>query len=137
MPRKRREMKDLPTLWEVPDELWARIESLLAEQDPPKRRGRKRSDARRALDAIIFRLRSGCQWNRLPAEYPDDSSVHRTFQRWVECGVFDRVWATLVEACDELGGVEWRWQAADAAMGKARMGGIWSAPTRLTAPSRA
>ena len=137
VPRKRRETKELPTLWEVPDELWARIEPVLAEQDPPKRTGRKRIDARRALDAIIFRLRSGCQWNRLPADYPDDSSVHRTFQRWVERGVFDRIWATLVESCDELGGLDWQWQAADAAMGKARMGGISSAPIRPTAPSRA
>jgi putative transposase len=28
-----------------------------------------------------------------------------------------------VEACDVLGGVNWQWQAADAAMGQARMGG--------------
>jgi transposase len=43
------------------------------------------------LDAIIFRLRSVCQWNRLPSEFPDDSSVHRTFQHWAGLGVFDRV----------------------------------------------
>ena len=139
MPRKRRETKELPTLWDLPDELWTRIEPVLAEpvlaeQDPPKRTGRKRIDARRALDAIIFRLRSGCQWNRLPADYPDDSSVHRTFQRWVERGVFDRIWATLVEACDELGGLDWQWQAADTALGKARFGGISLVPTRPSAP---
>jgi len=29
----------------------------------------------------------------------------------------------LVEECDELGGVDWKWQAADTAMGKARSGG--------------
>ena len=49
------------------------------ELDPPMRTGRKRIDPRGALDAIIVRLRSGGQWNRLPKEYPDDSSIHRTF----------------------------------------------------------
>ena len=68
-------------------------------------------------------MRSGVQWNQLPKEFGDDSSVHRTFQRWVELDVFDRIWAALVEECEELGGVNWEWQAADTAMGKARLGG--------------
>jgi hypothetical protein len=38
-----------------------------------------------------------------------------------------------VERCDELGGVKWEWQAADGAMGKARLGGTSSAATRPTA----
>jgi putative transposase len=101
-----------------------RIEPILREHDPPKPTGRPRVDQRATLDAVVFRLRTGCQWNRLPAEFPDDSSMHRTFQRWVEKGILDRVWATLVEECEELGGVDWEWQAADGAMGKARFGGI-------------
>ncbi len=123
MRRKRRELKELPTIWRVPDDLWATIEPILAEVDPPKRTGRPRIAARDALDAIIYRLRSGVQWNRLPREFPDDSSVHRTFQRWATLGVFDRIWAAVVGRCDELGGVDWEWQAADAMMGKARLGG--------------
>jgi putative transposase len=133
MGKRRLEAKELPTIWRVPDDLWTRIEPILAEYDPPKATGRKRIDARDALDAIIFRMRSGCQWNHLPKEFPDDSSVHRTFQRWIERGVLDRIWAMLVEACDELGGVNWAWQAADTAMGKARLGGMPSAPTQRIA----
>jgi putative transposase len=110
------------------------LEPILAEQDPPKRTGRKRIEARAALDAILFRLRSGCQWNQLPKDFPDDSSVHRTFQRWIRLGLIERLWATLIAACDELGGVDWQWQAADAALGKARLGGIKSAPIPPTAP---
>ena len=125
MPRRKRETSSpsLPTIWRVTDDLWAKIEPILAEYDPPKRVGRKRIDQRRALDAIIYRLRSGVQWNQLPKEFGDDSSVHRTLQRWVELGVFERIWAALVEECEELGGVNWEWQAADTAMGKARLGG--------------
>jgi transposase len=118
-----RRPKPLPTIWRVPDDLWATVDRVLRELDPPKRTSRKRIDPRRALDAIIFRLRSGCQWNRLPREFPDDSSVHRTFQHWVRLGVFARMWGVLLEAWEDLGGCDWEWQAADGAMGKARMGG--------------
>jgi len=118
----------LGTIWEVPDELWARIEPVILEVDPPRTRGRKRADPRQMLDGIIFRMRSGCQWNQLPKELGDDSTIHRTLQRWVELGVLGRVWAVLVDECQELDGVRWEWQAADAAMGKARLGGTRLVP---------
>ena len=75
------EQKPLPTIWRIPDNLWLIIKPILEEHDPSKSTGRPRIDQRQALDAIVFRMRSGCQWNHLPAEFPDDSSVHRTFQR--------------------------------------------------------
>ncbi len=101
----------LPAIWEVPDDLWERIQPVITEMDPAKSTGRRRANPRRILDGIIFRMRSGCQWNRLPRELGDDSTIHRTFQRWVELGVLERIWAVLVEECKELGGVEWEWQA--------------------------
>jgi putative transposase len=123
MGRRRKKVKPLPTIWHVPDALWDKVEPVVAELDPPKPTGRPRIDLRAALDAIIYRLRTGCQWNQLPKEFPDDSSVHRTFQRWEGLGLLERLWQVLVEDCDELDGVDWQWQAADAAMGKARFGG--------------
>lgn len=92
----------------VPNELWDKLKPIFHEYDPPKLTGRKRIDARAALDAIIFRFRSGCQWNQIPNEFPDDSSVHRTFQQWQQNGVLDRIWAALVEECEELGRVSWQ-----------------------------
>jgi putative transposase len=71
----------LDTIWEVPDDLWQEIEPLIGELDPPKRTGRKREDPRKMLDGIIFRMRSGCQWNQLPKSLGDDSTIHRTLQR--------------------------------------------------------
>jgi putative transposase len=137
MGRPKKIRPPLPPIWEASDELWAIVEPILAEFDPSKPCGRKRIDQRAAFDAIIFRLRTGCQWNHLPAEYPDDSSVHRTFQRWVERGVFDRIWAVVQEACEDLGGCDWEWQAADTAMGKARKGGTRLVRIPLTAPKAA
>lgn len=121
MPDSSTQQKPLPTIWRTPDELWEIIEPILMEHDPPKSTGRPRVNQRAVLDAIIFRMRSGCQWNHLPKEFPDDSSVHRTFQRWVELGVLDLIWEKLIEECEELGGVDFEWQAADGAM-------VWARP---------
>ena len=138
MGRKKREVKVPDTIWEVPDPLWDDvIAPLLEEFYPPAVTGRPRVDLRRVLDGIIYQMRSGCQWNHLPREFGSDSSVHRWFQRFVADGVFETIWAALVDACDDLGGVQWEWQAADGVLGKARFGGTVSAKTRRTAASRA
>jgi len=63
MPESSTQQKPLPTIWRTPDQLWEKIEPILQEHDPPKNTGRPRVDQRAALDAIIFRMRSGCQWN--------------------------------------------------------------------------
>ena len=127
----------LPTLWEVPDDLWIRIEPLLLKEHPPQVTGRKRVDLRRVMDGIIFRLRTGCQWNHIPRVYGSDRTIHRYFQVWCRSGVFERMWALLVAECEELGAVQWQWQAADAAMGKARFGGALSARTPPIAGKKA
>ncbi len=59
MRRKRTKPNELPTIWRVPDDVWQQIKPLVDQYDPPKSTGRKRIDARAALDAIIFRLLSG------------------------------------------------------------------------------
>lgn len=117
------EVTPLPTIWELPDDLWGRIEALLKEFDPPKPTGRKREHPRALLNGIIYRFRSGCQWNHLPQEFGDDATIHRTFQRWVKLQLFELLWIWLAEECDELALVDWEWQAADGWLGKARSGG--------------
>jgi putative transposase len=135
--RKRGRTKQLGVIWNIPDELWARIEPILLADCPPKPTGRKRVDWRRCLDGIVFRMRTGCQWNQLPREFGDDSTVHRWFQRWNRNGVMERIWAELVSACEELGGLSWEWQSADGAMAKARFGGRKQAQTRRIAANLA
>jgi transposase len=112
---------ELPTLWEIPDLLWDNlIAPLLAEFDPPRTKGRRRADPRRCLNGILYRARTGCQWNHLPAEFGDDATVHRTLKRWEEQQIFDRLWALLIYHCEELQAVHWEWQAADGCLNKAR-----------------
>ena len=138
MAKRKKTYEPLPTIWEVNDELWAIIQSILDELDPPAKTGRPRTDARPALNGIIYQMRSGVQWNQLPGQFGDDSSVHRTMQRWITKGVFEYIWAALIENCEELGGVNWEWQSADGTMGKARFGGMMSdrIPRIAASPAR-
>lgn len=138
MARTKRDVNPLPTIWRTPAELWDEvITPILRALDPPRATGRPRIDQRNALDGIIYHLRTGCQWNALPREFGSDSSVHRTFQRWVQNGILHEIWAALIDCCDELDGVEWEWQSADAAMGKARFGGMTSGRTPRIVPKTA
>src|SRR3954471_6648075 len=97
MARKKKARKPLPTIWHASDELWATVEQVLAELDPPARYGPERIDQRAAFDGVIFRTRGGLQWEQLPPVCGDDSSVHRTFQRWVARGVLHRLWGRAGE----------------------------------------
>lgn len=122
----------MPAIGWVDDALWAQAGKVLEEFDPPARFGPERIDQRAALDGVIYRMRSGVQWNQLPREFGDDAGVHRTFRRWVRRGVIGRLWALRVRECEELGGVGWRWQSFDCAMGKARHRGTKSERTQPT-----
>src|SRR5215207_2506944 len=116
--------------WRLPDELWARIAPLLPAGKPhPLGCHRPRVDDRRAMDAIVFVLRTGCQWNALNATgICSSSSAHRRFQEWTAAGVFHRLWAQGLAAYDELQGIDWAWLSMDGAMTKAPLGGEENRP---------
>jgi putative transposase len=94
-----------PTIWEVPDDVWTIIEPILNECYPAKPKGHRRVNLRRVLNGIIFRLCTGCQWHQRPTQLGDHSTGHRHFQPWCQRGILARLWAVLVEACDEWGGL--------------------------------
>src|SRR4029079_15532187 len=109
--------------WQVPTGWGRGMERIFKAFWPKKSTGRRAANWRTMLNAILFRMRSGCQWDQLPERFGPKSTVHDWFQRWVEGGIFEKIWAVLVAECDELGGVQWQWQSADAMLGKARFGG--------------
>lgn len=139
--KRKRKPKPLGVIWEIPDELWERVEPILMEFWPRKKTGRPPAKWRKMLNGIIFRMRSGCQWDQLPKKYGPKSTVHDWFQRWNKNGIMAKLMAVLMEECDEAGGVGWEWQSADGAMAKARFGGIKSAQIppigRKTVPNAA
>jgi putative transposase len=111
--------------WRIPDPLWERIEPLLpARPLHPLGCHNPRVSDRKAMDAIFFVLRTGCQWNALNATgICSSSSAHRRFQEWTAAGVFVTLWALGLEEYDALKGLDWEWVSMDGAMTKAPLGG--------------
>ncbi len=78
--------------YEIPDELWKKIEPLLPPPKLKKKPGRPRKDDRKIMTAIFYILRTGCQWKALPRSYGASSTVHDRFQEWRKAGVFEMIW---------------------------------------------
>ena len=104
-----------PTLWRLPDDLWAEVPPLLPPEQPPGTPGRPAVPFRRVLEGILYVLRTGGQWKAVPREFGSGSTCHRRFQQWVEDGTWDRLWRDQLERYDAEYGIGWDWQAADSA----------------------
>ncbi len=111
--------------WRLPDALWAEMEPLLpARPKHPLGCHNPRVPDRRAMDAIFFVLRTGCQWNALNVTgICSSSSAHRRFLEWTRAGVFQAFWRRGLLAYDGVAGIDWSWLALDGTMGKAPLGG--------------
>ena len=46
---------------------------------------------RDVLDAILYILRTGCQWRYLPVDFPPKSTVWRFFDEWRHNGTLDTI----------------------------------------------
>ena len=116
--------------WRMPDDLWERIEPLLpAPKAHPLGCHNPRVPARRALEAILFVLRTGCQWNALNATgICSSSSAHRRFSEWTQAEVFEQLWTLGLQQYEALHGIDWDWLSMDGAMTKAPLGGKKNGP---------
>ena len=82
--------------------------------------GRKPKAARLVFEAIVYVLRTGCQWKALPRErFGSASAIHKRFLQWESAGVFEAIWAAGLAEYDNMEGIAWRWQSIDGAMFKA------------------
>jgi len=104
-----------PTIWQMPDPLWADCRALLPPEKPPGTRGRPAVPFRRVLDGILHVLRTGCQWKAVPRAFGSGSTVHARFQEWTQQGVWARLWAAQLRRYDADHHIGWDWQATDSA----------------------
>jgi len=111
--------------WRIPDELWAQMEPLLPPRKAHPNGGHNpRVPDRQAMNAILFVLRTGCQWNALDGTgICSCSSAYRRFREWLQTGVFQEFWCLGLLSYDLLKGLDWNWLAMDGAMSKAPLGG--------------
>lgn len=89
---------------DVTDDEYGLIEPLL----PPARRGgrRRTTDLREVLNAILYLVRTGCQWRMLPKDFPPWSTVYGYFRRFWQEGIWHRIWMILLMQAREQTGKE-------------------------------
>lgn len=59
--------------------------------------GLARVDDRRVVSGIVYVIRNGLQWKDAPPGYGPHKTLYNRFIRWSRLGVFDRIFAALVE----------------------------------------
>lgn len=83
-------------LSDLTDGQWELIEPLIPA---PKPGGRPRTtDVREVVNALIYVVRTGCQWRQLPINFPPYQTVYRYFMEWKKDGTFRRGYRVLYRA---------------------------------------
>ena len=78
---------------DLTDAQWAVLEPHLPAAQT---RGRpRRTDLRAVIDAILYLLRTGCQWRLIPSDFPPWGTVWWYFRRWRRDGAWARVHRAL------------------------------------------
>jgi transposase len=124
--RPRRVGRSLRLPWRVSDELWARLEPLLA--DPPRRfryPGRLRYPARQCLEGILYVLYTDTPWLQVPFRelgLPSGETCRRRLEEWTRRGLFARALVVLQEQLARAGRLDWSRVIADCSLVEAKKG---------------
>jgi putative transposase len=81
-------MRDKPYDTDLTDDQFALSEPFLPRR---KRTGRPPANLREVLNAVLYLVRSGCQWRLLPHDFPPWSTVHTWYRRWRTDGTWERL----------------------------------------------
>lgn len=82
------------------DEKWALISPIL----PPARTGGRprTTDLRQVVNAILYLVKTGCQWRNLPKDFPAWETVYTYFKAWRRRGIVKKIVCLLVPAVRKL-----------------------------------
>ena len=87
---------------DLTDAEWALVAPMIP---PAKRGGRPRDvDVREVLNAVLYVLSTGCQWQALPKDLPPKSTAHHYFMLWDWDGTLERIHHALYVAVREQAG---------------------------------
>jgi putative transposase len=50
-----------------------------------------RRSLKEIFDAILYLLKTGCQWRELPVDFPPWQSVYYYFRKWSRAGTFKKI----------------------------------------------
>ena len=84
---------------DLTDVQWAKLEPLLKPPREPRHGGGRprKYELRRVVDALLYVVKTGCQWRQLPSNFPPWLSVHQQFRAWRDDGTWERVGQALRE----------------------------------------
>src|SRR6185295_6917805 len=82
-------MKRKPYPSDLTDEHWQRIEPFLPLAKPGGRP--RKTDLREVVNAILYLVRSGCQWRMIPHEFPAWKTVYNYYRVWIAQDVWHEI----------------------------------------------
>ena len=101
---------------DLTDAQWERLQPLLPPRQPAKGStgGRPRNADRPIIDGILWILRTGAPWGDLPARYGKRSTVSTRYYRWIEQGIWDRIYDAVKADANAAGDLDWNVHQVDA-----------------------
>jgi putative transposase len=82
-------MERTPYPTDVTDEQWKLVDSIFPD---PKPGGRPRkTDLREVLNALLYLVRTGCQWRMIPHEFPPWRTCYNYYRAWIDSGTWDEI----------------------------------------------
>src|SRR4051794_38695045 len=116
------------------DELWQAIEAHLPRRpvDHNPKGGRPRKADKACCRGILYVLREGCRWQKLPSKElgcPSGSTCWRRFHEWSELGVWSAVHVQLLDLLGEEGILNLERVIVDSASVRAQQGGAHTGPS--------
>jgi transposase len=122
----------------VSDDLWDVVAPLLPPPRPKPKGGRPPIPDRAALSGILFGLKSGIPWERLPQERGCGAGMTcwRRLRDWQRAGVWQRIHRALLDQLGAADQIDWSRAAVDSAAVPAKKGARKSARTRPIAAGR-
>jgi len=76
---------------DLSDEQWDLIEDLIPKPNPHPNFPKDEYARQEIVNAILYLLRTGCQWRHLPHDFPRWSLVAHYFYEWKNTGVIDAI----------------------------------------------
>ena len=86
---------------------------------------------RECLEGILWMVRAGAGWQRMPVDLPSGSTCWRRLAEWAGEGVLEEIHAILIEELDDRGQLDLEELFADATFIRAKKGVPTSAKPRL------
>ena len=84
---------------DLTDAQWLQLEPLLKRVRGDRHSGGRpcKYELHRIVDAMLYVVKTGCQWRQMPVNFPPWQSVYQQFRTWRDSGVWEGIGKTLRE----------------------------------------